>query len=116
MSGNHNVDAQRQTEKNLEARAFLESLEKKTIQFDDQAANSIGALYPEGVTQEAFNKTDEDGLVTAVVTRRIVVKNGFGQIYTRTQTLNNITYSKNNAPSTETVWQRETQDAKLKKN
>lgn len=116
LSGNHNVDTQRQTEKNLEARAFLESLEKKTIQFDDQAANSIGALYPEGVTQEAFNKTDEDGLVTAVVTRRIVVKNGFGQIYTRIQTLNNITYSKNGAPSTETVWQRETQDAKLKKN
>jgi epidermal growth factor receptor substrate 15 len=116
LSGNHNVDAQRQTEKNLEARAYLESLEKKTVVFDDQAANSIGALYPEGVTQEAFNKTDEDGLVTAVVTRRIVVKNGFGQIYTRTQTLNNITYSKNGAPSTEIVWQRETQDAKLKKN
>ena len=52
----------------------------------------------------------------AVVTRRIVVKNGYGQIYTRTQTKDNITYSKNGNPSTEAIWQRETQDAKIKKN
>ena len=84
--------------------------------FDDKAANSIGSLYPEGVTQEQFNKNDDKGSLLAVVTRRIVVKNGYGQIYTRTQTKDFITYSKNGAASTETVWQRETQDAKLKKN
>lgn len=116
LNGSQTMDIERQNSKNLESRSFVENIERKTIQFDEKAANSIGSLYPEGVSQEQFNKTDETGSVIAVVTRRIVVKNGYGQIYTRTQTLNAITYSKNGLPSTEFVWQRETQDAKLKKN
>jgi epidermal growth factor receptor substrate 15 len=116
LNGSQTMDIERQNSKNLESRSFVENIERKTIQFDEKAANSIGSLYPEGVSQEQFNKTDEAGSVIAVVTRRVVVKSGYGQIYTRTQTLNAITYSKNGLPSTEFVWQRETQDAKLKKN
>ncbi len=116
LNGSTSMDSERQTIKNLESRAFLENIEKKSVKFDENVANSIGSMYPEGVTQESFNKNDEDGLLVSVVTRRIVVKNGYGQIYTRTQTADTITYSKNGTPSTEYIWQRETQDAKLKKN
>ncbi|AEA45604.1 hypothetical protein [Fluviicola taffensis] len=72
--------------------------------------------YPEGVNQEQFDQLGPDGLLSAVVTRRVVVKEGKADIYLRTQTIDVITYSKNGAPCTELVWQRETQDAKLKRN
>ncbi|MNJ84728.1 Tetratricopeptide repeat protein [compost metagenome] len=72
--------------------------------------------YPEGVSQEQFDQLGSDGLVSAVVTRRVVVRNGRADVYIRTQTMNGITYSKNGQGCTEIVWQRETQDAKLKRN
>ena len=102
--------------KTLENKNVIEEIEKKGRVFDDKAANDIGSVYPEGVTQEQFNKTDDKGSLLAVVTRRIIVKNGYGQIYTRTQSKDFITYSKNGIASTEAIWQKETQDAKLKKN
>ena len=102
--------------KTLENKNVIEEIEKKGRVFDDKAANDIGSVYPEGVTQELFNKTDDKGSLLAVVTRRIIVKNGYGQIYTRTQSKDFITYSKNGIASTESIWQKETQDAKLKKN
>jgi len=37
-------------------------------------------------------------------------------LYIRTMTKESITYSKNNDPITEQVWQIETQNAKLKRN
>jgi hypothetical protein len=116
IQGAASLQGEEKNIKNLEARTMLENIEKREVKFDDKAANSIGSLYPEGVTQEQFEKKDENGLLESVVTRRIVVKNGYGQVYTRTQTADTITYSKNGAPSTEFVWQKETQDAKLKKN
>ena len=116
IENSKDLDVEKRTVKVLETKGIIENIEKKGIVFDDKAANSIGTLYPDGVTQEQFNKTDDKGSLLAVVTRRIVVKNGYGQRYTRTQTKDLITYSKNGAASTETVWQRETQDAKLKKN
>jgi epidermal growth factor receptor substrate 15 len=102
--------------KTLENKNVIEEIEKKGRVFDDKAANDIGSVYPEGVTQEQFNKTDDKGSLLSVVTRRIIVKNGYGQIYTRTQSKDFITYSKNGIASTEAIWQKETQDAKLKKN
>ena len=116
IENSKDLDNEKRTVKTLETKGIIENIEKRGVVFDDKAANSIGSLYPEGVTQEQFNKNDDKGSLLAVVTRRIVVKNGYGQIYTRTQTKDFITYSKNGAASTETVWQRETQDAKLKKN
>ncbi len=72
--------------------------------------------YPEGVNQEQFDQLGPDGLVSAIVTRRVVVKDGRANVYIRTQTMEIVTYQKNGQPCTELVWQRETQDAKLKRN
>ncbi len=116
IDSSKDLDVEKRTLKALETKSIIENIEKKGVVFDDKAANAIGTLYAEGVTQEQFNKTDDKGSLLAVVTRRIVVKNGYGQVYVRTQTNDFITYSKNGNPSTEAVWQRETQDAKLKKN
>ncbi len=116
IENSKDLDNEKRTVKALETKSIIENIEKRGVVFDDKAANSIGTLYPEGVTQEQFNKSDDKGSLLAVVTRRIVVKNGYGQVYTRTQTKDFITYSKNGAASTEAIWQRETQDAKLKKN
>jgi tetratricopeptide (TPR) repeat protein len=98
------------------SQVFLDKLSSKEIKFDNKIANELGTLYPEGVSQEVFEIKDKDEFLIAVVTRRIVVKNGYGQIYVRTQTLNGITYSKNGDPTIEHIWQKETQDAKLPKN
>jgi epidermal growth factor receptor substrate 15 len=111
-----NTENENINKKTLENKNVIEEIEKKGRVFDDKAANDIGSVYPEGVTQEQFNKTDDKGSLLAVVTRRIIVKNGYGQIYTRTQSKDFITYSKNGIASTEAIWQKETQDAKLKKN
>ena len=116
INGTDANESDKQINKNLNIRSALENIESKIVVFDDKMANSIGASYPEGVSQESFNKTDDEGLLLSVITRRIVVKNGFGQVYTRIQKHDSITYQKNGEPSTEMTWQRETQDAKLKKN
>lgn len=106
----------KQEDKTQAAKQLLASIEKKEIVYNNEVANDLGKLYPEGVSQEQFEQYDEEGLLNAVVTRRIVVKNGHGNIYVRIQKLNGLTYSKNGQPTTEYVWQRETQDATLQRN
>lgn len=78
--------------------------------------NSLGEEYPEGVSQEVFQRKDENGIMKAIITRRVVVVEGRGDVYVKTETIDAITYSKNDVPINETVWQKETQAAHLKRN
>ena len=109
-----NLD-QNQKDKAQETQEKLDNIET-TQPVKVRVANSLGNEYPEGVSQETFKQNDENGLMVAVVTRRVVVINGQGNVYVRTQTLSDLTYSKNGQPTTEYVWQKETQGAQLKKN
>lgn len=78
--------------------------------------NALGEEYPEGVSQESFTQNDENGIVKALITRRVVVTNGEGNVYVRTQTLHATTYTKNGNPITEQHWNNETMGANLVKN
>jgi tetratricopeptide (TPR) repeat protein len=78
--------------------------------------NEIGLNYPEGVSEENFTRSDSFGYVTAYITRRVVVVEGQGDVYVRTQTLDNTTYSKNGKPITEEAWIQHTQNSDLVKN
>ncbi len=77
--------------------------------------NTLGEKYPEGVSQEMFQRKDADGLPIAIITRRVVVIEGKGVEYIKTQSLNAITYTKSGTAITEYVWQKETNNASLKR-
>jgi hypothetical protein len=116
LENNAGVQQTAAQDKRLESRKVLDALYKKEAKFTDKLANDLGSIYPEGVSQDQFEILGHDGLVSGIATRRVVVKNGRGAVYVRTQSMTAITYSKNGQACTELVWQRETQDALLKRN
>jgi tetratricopeptide (TPR) repeat protein len=116
LENNVGVQQTAAQDKRLESKKVLDALYKKEAKFTDKLANDLGSIYPEGVSQDQFEILGHDGLVSGIATRRIVVKNGRGAVYVRTQSMTAITYSKNGQACTELVWQRETQDALLKRN
>jgi epidermal growth factor receptor substrate 15 len=108
-------DAQKQN--TIEAKKELDQAVANSKPVEVQKGeNDLGKLYPEGVSQEKFDQTDRNNMVVAVITRRIVVKGGHGDEYIKTQTLTTTTYTKNGGAITESDWQRETQNANLKRN
>ncbi len=75
--------------------------------------NTLGEDYPEGVTEEKFSQNGADGKLLRILTRRIVVVDGHGDVYVRTQSRGVSTYTKNNETISEYTWQRETQNSSL---
>lgn len=108
------IKAEDTRKKNQQAQAKLDKMNNDPTKIENK--NSLGQEYPEGVTEEKFKQNDEKGILKAIITRRIVVVEGHGDVYVRTQTTTFTTYTKNGEPTTEYVWQKETQGGKLVRN
>ncbi len=80
---------------------------------DQKVKNELGTQFPEGVTEEIYEQRDEDGLLVSYVVRRVVVIEGEGAVYEKSQMRFGISYTKNGRPITEYKWQDETEDASL---
>ncbi|RFC55205.1 hypothetical protein [Brumimicrobium aurantiacum] len=106
---------QREVEENRNTGSYIDDIENNKINFTEAIANELGEDFPEGVTQENYIRKDSKGIPVKIVTRRIVVVDGRGEVYIRTQTRNGLTYSKNGSPVTEQNWINGTEDANLEK-
>lgn len=102
------------TSKSQKSQAKIDDVDPKVE--ITKAKNSIGEEYPEGVTEENFQRKDTKGRLREVLTRRIVVKDGHGDVYVRSQTAQGVTYTKNGQSITSYVWQQETQGPKVESN
>jgi len=99
--------------KSREVQSILDQLELNKIKYTEIVANTLGDEFPAGVSQEVYVRRDKDNLPIEIITRRIVVKEGRGDVYLRVQKRNIITYSKNGMQITETGWINGTESAKL---
>jgi tetratricopeptide (TPR) repeat protein len=79
------------------------------------APNEIGLAYPEGITEEYFTRKNADGQVIAFITRRIVVINQHGDVYTKTETPNLTAYTKNGTAITEISYEQQSEPEGLTK-
>ena len=104
-----------QRQKHQDTKSLVNEIENSEAPKYDKGKNALSKKYPEGVSQETFQELGSDGLVSAIITRRIVVINGYGDVYVRKQTAYATTYTKNDAPCSEYMWQKETNAAKLER-
>ncbi len=107
-------DATTKQESLQNTKASIDKMESKKVE-KSVTINSLGKEYPPGVSQETFQQKDENGIMKSIITRRIVVQDGRGDVYVKTQTVNATTYTKNGTPISEHVWQKETQAAHLQR-
>ncbi|MDX1652105.1 MAG: hypothetical protein R3277_06410 [Brumimicrobium sp.] len=113
INAGKNIRLEEEKNKKLKTQSYLDDLENGKTDFDPVIANSLGEDFPEGVSQETYVRRDKDGLPVRIVTRRIVVQDGRGEVYIRIQTRNAVTYSKNGQPITEASWIKGTENANL---
>jgi len=112
---NSQVEAQNENKKDLNKMEDLMNLldEIDVDQIDQHVKNELGTKFPEGVTQEVYKRNDDDGIVLSYIVRRVVVIEGEGNVYEKTQTKFGISYTKNGQPITDYTWENETEDANL---
>ncbi len=89
---------------------YIETLKDiKLNEITPEMENELGQKFPEGVTEESFSVNDSNGLLKAYIVRRVVVRNGAGKVYEKTQTrYGHTSYTRNGEPISEYQWSDET--------
>ena len=86
-------------------------------EIDEKMKNSLGDQFPEGVTEEIYTINDEYGLMVSYTVRRVVVRNGVGNVYEKVQTkFGTTSYTCNGYGISEFEWQDQTESADLVRN
>jgi epidermal growth factor receptor substrate 15 len=112
----HGIKSEAEEKEKQKTQKYLEELEEKDFNYTSEIANSLGDEYPEGVSQKTFVTYDKKNLPIKIVTRRIVVQNGRGEVYIRVQnTRSAATFSKNGNPISEMAWVKATENENLEK-
>lgn len=113
-----NENADEASEKVEESEDFVESIRDIDLtKVDEKMKNSLGDQFPEGVSEEIYTINDEDGLMVSYIVRRVVVRNGVGNVYEKVQTKYGTTsYTCNGYGISEYVWQDQTEAADLVRN
>lgn len=94
----------------IESEQMVESLKDIDVNaITPEVANELGKKFPEGVTEETYTINDSRGIMKAFVVRRIVVSDGAGTVYEKTQTRYGVvSYTKNGQAISEYEWNDET--------
>lgn len=89
---------------------YIETLKDiKLNEITPEMQNELGQKFPEGVTEESFSINDSNGLLKAYIVRRVVVNEGSGKVYEKTQTrYGHTSYTRNGEPISEYQWSDET--------
>jgi tetratricopeptide (TPR) repeat protein len=113
--GDNELENQVDLESNMDYVEDLKDLDPNTI--TPEMENRLGEKFPEGVTEESYTINDSNGLLKAYVIRRVVVIDGVGKVYEKTQTrYGHLTYTRNGEPITEYQWDNETSASNVTKN
>ena len=113
INAGENIRQEGIKEDKLKSQELLDNMERKQTSHKAKMANTIGDDFPEGVSQETYIRRDKDGIPYKIINRRIVVSDGYGEVYIQITTKNGTTYSKNDNPISEDAWIRATEDANL---
>ncbi len=97
---------------------YVESLKDIDVtKIDEEMKNALGDQFPEGMTEEIYTLNDEDGLMVSYVVRRVVVRNGAGNLYEMIQTkFGTVSYTCNGHGISEFEWEDKTDAADLVRN
>lgn len=104
-------EAQEKLNKNEDQLLIISNIDVNAI--DQTVKNELGNLYPEGVSEEIYERNDDNGLLISYVVRRVVVIGGEGNVYEKTSTKSGTSYTKNGTPISEYTWQDQTENATL---
>ena len=86
---------------------LIYDVEHKKTRYSKQISQEIASYYPEGMAIEAISGKDKDGIICEI-DRRVLVINGFADIYSKFKSTSGVYYLKNGLPSSDYIWEKET--------
>jgi hypothetical protein len=90
----------------LKIAGLIRDVENKVVRYNKQISQEIASYYPEGIAEEKVEAKDKNG-VMCHIDRRVVIINGFADIYSKYNSTSGVYFMKNGMPSSEFIWFKE---------